>query len=199
MNIFYLHPDPSICAKYHVDKHCVKMIVEYAQLLSTAHRILDGLEQQVRFTPIKVIYGECGISIKSGKEKVKTYLSLHHIDPYMDSTLYRHTHANHPSSIWVRECLGNYLWLYELFVALTKEYTFRYGRSHKTETLIPYLAMTPKNICPNPNRSDPTPAMDDKFKRSSVLESYHNYYLTEKRPLLTWKNRPVPDFVKLSA
>ena len=42
MNIFYLHSDPRTCAEYHCDKHVVKMILEYAQLLSTAHRILDG-------------------------------------------------------------------------------------------------------------------------------------------------------------
>lgn len=28
MNIFYLDPTPSICAQYHNDKHCVKMILE---------------------------------------------------------------------------------------------------------------------------------------------------------------------------
>ena len=38
MNIFYLHNNPKVCAEQHVDKHVVKMIVEYAQLLSTAHR-----------------------------------------------------------------------------------------------------------------------------------------------------------------
>ena len=27
------------------DKHCVKMILEYAQMLSTAHRELDGEEK----------------------------------------------------------------------------------------------------------------------------------------------------------
>ena len=42
MNIFYLHPDPVVCAAHHGDKHVVKMILETAQLLSTAHRILDG-------------------------------------------------------------------------------------------------------------------------------------------------------------
>ena len=42
MNIFYLHEDPIQNAKWHVDKHVVKMVTEYAQLLSTAHRILDG-------------------------------------------------------------------------------------------------------------------------------------------------------------
>lgn len=42
MNIFYLHNNPRDCAIMHLDKHCVKMILEYAQLLSTAHRFLDG-------------------------------------------------------------------------------------------------------------------------------------------------------------
>jgi hypothetical protein len=44
MNIFYLHPDPKTAAKMHCDKHCVKMVLETAQLLSTAHRELDGDE-----------------------------------------------------------------------------------------------------------------------------------------------------------
>ena len=44
MNIFYLDKDPKICAEMHLDKHSSKMIVEYAQLMSTAHRVLDGKE-----------------------------------------------------------------------------------------------------------------------------------------------------------
>ena len=38
MNIFHLHKDPRICAEYHCDKHVVKMILETAQMLSTAYR-----------------------------------------------------------------------------------------------------------------------------------------------------------------
>jgi len=37
MNIFYLHNDPKTCAEQHLDKHVVKMLIEYAQLMSTAH------------------------------------------------------------------------------------------------------------------------------------------------------------------
>ena len=44
MNIFYLHPIAKICAVYHSDKHVCKMIIESAQMLSTAHRVLDGTE-----------------------------------------------------------------------------------------------------------------------------------------------------------
>lgn len=42
MNIFFLSKDPLECAQLHCNKHCVKMIIEYAQLLSTAHRVLDN-------------------------------------------------------------------------------------------------------------------------------------------------------------
>jgi len=42
MNVFYLDRDPVTAAKMHCDKHVVKMIIEYAQLMSTAHRVLDG-------------------------------------------------------------------------------------------------------------------------------------------------------------
>ena len=38
MNIFHLDKDPKICAEYHCDKHVVKMILETAQMLSTAYR-----------------------------------------------------------------------------------------------------------------------------------------------------------------
>ena len=42
MNIFYLGKRPDDAAEMRCDKHCVKMILEYAQMLSTAHRVLDG-------------------------------------------------------------------------------------------------------------------------------------------------------------
>ena len=42
MNIFFLDRRPDDCAEMHNDKHVVKMILESAQMLSTAHRELDG-------------------------------------------------------------------------------------------------------------------------------------------------------------
>lgn len=40
MNIFFLDRDPNRAAQAHFDKHVVKMCIEYAQLLSTAHHVL---------------------------------------------------------------------------------------------------------------------------------------------------------------
>lgn len=45
MNIFYLDPDPQTCARYHTDKHVVKMILESAQILCTV--INQKARQQV--------------------------------------------------------------------------------------------------------------------------------------------------------
>jgi len=42
MNIFYTNPDPIQCAREHCTVHTRKMIIEYAQMLCTAHRVLDG-------------------------------------------------------------------------------------------------------------------------------------------------------------
>ena len=42
MNIFYLSRDPHEAARLQCDRHVVKMILETAQLLSTAHNELDG-------------------------------------------------------------------------------------------------------------------------------------------------------------
>ena len=42
MNIFFLDEDPKMCAQAHCDKHVIKMILEYAQMMSTTHRVLNS-------------------------------------------------------------------------------------------------------------------------------------------------------------
>ena len=42
MNIFYLHSDPVVAAQKQYNKHVVKMILESAQLLCSAHHMLDS-------------------------------------------------------------------------------------------------------------------------------------------------------------
>mgnify|MGYP001161881750 FL=1 len=47
MNIFHLDKRPDICAKYHCDKHVVKMILETAQMLSTAYQRHFGINDSL--------------------------------------------------------------------------------------------------------------------------------------------------------
>jgi hypothetical protein len=176
MNIFYLDNDPTTCAQMHNDKHVVKMILEYAQLLSTAHRILDGTE----FT---------GVS-KTGRKQTRFVLS-----DSRESVLYSSTHANHPSAIWVRKSYENYVWLYQLFLAVLKEYTHRYGKLHACEKLVDVLRTSPTNIPKGVGFTEPTPAMPDEVKIvGSSLASYKNYYIKNKAHLASWKKRNIPEW-----
>jgi hypothetical protein len=176
MNIFYLDNDPKICAEMHVDKHCVKMILEYAQLLSTAHRVLDGILTD-------------GFSA-SGRKR-KTYV----LADDRESILYSATHVNHPSATWVRQSDANYAWLFRMFGALMDEYTYRYGKTHACERLADALSNRPKNI-PKGNFTEPTPAMPDNYKvAGDSISSYKNYYLGDKTRMFSWKNRETPSWV----
>ena len=49
MNIFYLHRDPVIAAKVQYNKHVVKMILESAQMLCTAHHEIMGEDANVPY------------------------------------------------------------------------------------------------------------------------------------------------------
>jgi hypothetical protein len=55
--------------------------------------------------------------------------------------IYKVTHKNHPSSIWVRENRANYGWTLKHFKALCQEYTKRYNKRHKCEDKMEAFSM----------------------------------------------------------
>lgn len=158
MNIFYLDEDPVLAARYSVDRHVVKMILETSQLLSTAHHILDGE------------------SAPSG--------------------IYKSTHRNHPSAVWARSSDANYEWLYLHYLALMDEYTFRYGKHHKSGELQNILVKLPTNISTS-KFTQPPPAMDISYIISdNSVTNYRNYYKYGKAHLHKYTKREVPFFLK---
>ncbi len=176
MNVFYLHANPALCAQQHVDKHVVKMVLEYAQLLSTAHRLLDGVEV---------------MSVSATGRQAKRW----QLPDERDAVLYSATHKHHPSAVWTRASVAHYQWLYRLLLCLLDEYRFRYGKIHATARLLPALQHPPHHIA-QLGFTEPTPAMPDDYKvAGNVVQSYRNYYLGSKQHLFAWKHRPTPDWV----
>jgi hypothetical protein len=51
LNIFILDNDPELAARYHTDKHVIKMILESAQMLSTTVR-LSGIDIGYKITHV---------------------------------------------------------------------------------------------------------------------------------------------------
>ena len=120
------------------------------------------------------------------------------LDNSTDVRLYKSTHKNHPSAKWVRESKNNYLWLYELFIELCKEYTYRYNKVHLSEIkLKDVLKHPPKNISDN-IFTPPPQAMPDKYKSNNPIDAYRNYYINEKSKIAKWTNRNVPTWFTLS-
>jgi hypothetical protein len=178
MNIFYLHNDPKTCAQYHCDKHVVKMIIEYAQLLSTAHRILDGNHYFDKTA--------------NGRR-----ISRWKLNDDREFKLYKASHINHPSAVWARQEFTHYQWLWVLAHELCQEYRHRYGgktdKQHKTSLVISRLQWAPDNIPRTGYFTEPPQAMpvDAKISGNSI-EAYRNYYIKYKNKFATWKNRSEP-------
>lgn len=147
------------------DRHVVKMSVEYAQILSTVHRLRQS--------------------------------------PHAEH-VYKATHIHHPCVQWAGAHVANYEWLLLHTRATWAEYTYRYGRTHASSALEPYL-----RHCPVENArqgrygifGDPPPlCMPDQYKVHgragwpNVVEAYRQYYAHEKRQFCTWRLRPEPDW-----
>ena len=162
MNIFVLDSDPQKIAQFHNDKHVIKMILETAQLLCSAHHVLSP-------------------------------------SPHIP---YKLAFKNHPCAIWTRYSKANYSFLAQIGLHLCQEYSFRYQKIHKTQSVIEWLKENePKNdYFAQAKFSMPAMAMPEKYKTQAkslddVIKAYRNYYIHEKASFSTWK-REVPEWFK---
>ena len=180
MNIFYLNKEPWVCAEMHCDKHVCKMIVEYAQLLSTAHRVLDG-EQYID--------NSSGRRIKRWK----------HPDLQMEKNLYKASFINHPSAVWVRKSKDNYRYLSNLWYELSLEYEYRYKKVHETfKKLRFYLSLYPINIDWHIGLTEMPQCIPDDVKTDNAIDAYRNYYVQYKKSFAKWTDRPTPKFMEVT-
>ena len=156
MNIFYFDSCPIKSAQAQPDKMLVKMPLETAQMLCTAHRELDG-------------------------------------DEYADEVgLYKKAYLNHPCTIWARKTSKNYKWLLRHFLALGDEYSFRYGKTHKSvEKLYRGLDQLPGNI-PLNAMTPIAQAMPDQYKNEDPVKAYRDYCINEKTYAKWDKGRDKP-------
>jgi len=153
MNYFYVEEDPTSAARALCDKHVVKMILETAQMLSTAHRLTES--PQAAF-------------------------------------VYKPTHANHPSTKWLRSSQIAYKHGLQHLCALFDEYRHRYNKTHATERLLPYLSQVPAAL-PDLPFVDPPQCMYDECRGSDTVEAYRSYYRVRRSEIdMRWTKREAP-------
>jgi hypothetical protein len=149
MNIFFLDQDPVLAAQALCDRHCVKMILETAQLLSTAIHLTGGETEG----------------------------------------LYGPTHEGHPCTEWTAESRQNFDWLKAHGLALSSEYTHRYGKVHLSAATIRSCSNT---SIPDTLATPPVLAMPDFCRLVDPVEAYKMYYNVVKYRIAVWTNRDIP-------
>lgn len=140
-----------------------------------------------------IYHANCHV-VKMVLETSQLLCGVHHMTDSQYEVPYKLSHKNHPCSVWSRECVENYVWLCDLGISLCEEYTYRYGKRHKSQDVIEWCLIHIPNI---PSYGNITPfalAMPDECKVNSAVESYRTYYITHKKSLGIWKNRDVPEW-----
>ena len=147
---------PELVACYHGDKHVVKMVLETAQILSTAHHVLDGDESQYSQKA-----SDQGMYRPSHVNHPTVRWVHHHVDNYL----------------WTCELFKYLCFEFEFR---------RQGKKHKTSQLIEVLQRPPHNIGSDSDSvgnsqkiTTPPLVMPEEFQLPDPVESYRNYYFSK--------------------
>lgn len=125
--------------------------------------------------------------------------------------IYKPTHKNHPTAIWIRSSPNNFKWAVSLASELCLEYHRRYGKIHACSMMVIWFKYnTPtcdetiqiKNQCKTnyPKSCTPPPlAMPQEYHRKDLVKSYRAYYAGEKSSIAKWKfESDIPEFMRTS-
>jgi len=167
MNIFYLSDTPRLAAKDHCDKHIVKMILEYAQLLSTAHRVLDGDEWADKNKLYKATHKNHPSAVWARDNKIN-YLWLWELLSFCCEEYtkrYNKVHATQRKGLMdtLREVPNNIIMGKATELVLTR----------------------------------PPQCMPDEYKCDDTIKAYRDYYLGEKISFAKWNYSKTPDWFLL--
>ena len=172
VNIFYLDENSNLAAQYHCDKHVVRMVLETAQILSTAHHVLDGDDN--RFSQQALDRG--------------LYRPTHFNHPTVKWVRGFSDHY-----IWT--------WKFFVSLCDEFEFR-RKGKQHKSSQLIEPLKRPPTNIAkaddPETKFISPPLVMPEEFHRDDAVESYRDYYFYKwQKGIVSYDwGREMPDWLK---
>lgn len=116
-----------------------------------------------------------------------------------DAAPYRKTHVNHPMAKWCRTSVDNFTWALEHGLSLCREYTYRFSKKHKTETVLNWYLNNPprlNKLCFTEPPQCFSIYREQCFVDKNPIKGYHNYYNAAKRHLFKWTKREIPYFIK---
>lgn len=109
-------------------------------------------------------------------------------------TEYKSTHEHHPCVIWAGYSKQNFEWLCQLGIALSKEYTARYNKVHKSQKVIEDCAKE-SNTLDDKDFTIPPQAMPHQYRNDDVVKAYQDYYRGEKSKFAKWNHGEKPSWM----
>ena len=129
--------------------------------------------------------------VKMIVESCQIMCSVHHLFGVYSGIPYRKTHQFHPCVIWALQSRRNFEWLTELSQYLLLEYTFRYGKVHKSTQVYNWIVEHP--LCFSVQElTSFVQVMPEPYKSLDAIAAYRNYYRGEKTTILKYTLREVP-------
>lgn len=121
--------------------------------------------------------------------------SIHKQNTFLDDAVYNKYKNKNCVFNWVMSSRQNYMWLYELFVELSKEYKLRYHKDHMHFVNLNFtLAKIP--LLPDIGLTKYTTNIPKKYIMENELDTHRNYYANEKIKFATWRPPAViPDWI----
>ena len=108
---------------------------------------------------------------------------------------YKRAFYKHPCTIWARESKDNYDWLLTHADEMCREYTYRYGKTHKSTDVIHWCAANYSKLGLSKQGLTPfAQAMPEEYKRVFAVTAYRAYYNGEKSYFAKWSGRDTPDW-----
>jgi hypothetical protein len=200
MNIFILDSDVNQCARYHVDKHLNKMIIEHCQMLSINKRFIDGKKGNMFYK--EKLYVNYPWTLESENDTTS-----------MPCYLLAKQHLHHPCTVWIRKSVHNWNYVVSLTHALFAERQYRSGadpKLHSSWNILEWLRENPPVL---PDTGTMTPmaqamnnmpqckveytSLDEKTLLETAVRAYRNYYREGKQHLFKWKNRLAPHWLDI--
>jgi len=167
MNIFFLSLIPKEIAHMSCDQHVVKIQLEICQMLYTAWYFSNEEEFVHALAPF----------IKDGSRRG-----------------YKPAHKKHPMTMWIASSLKNYRYACKIGIALTLEYTHRYGKIHTCAKHLLWLYQNHpthfeerKSETAYYSKEGIPECMPEQFRSSSIVEAYQMYYMVDKMHFARYK------------
>jgi hypothetical protein len=167
MNIFFISLIPIEIAHMSCDQHVVKIQLEICQMLYTAWFFAnqgDFIRENAPFT-------------KDGKARG-----------------YRPAHMKHPMTMWVASSAENYMYACKIGIALSLEYTRRYGKVHTCAKHLlwlydnqPHIFEERKSETAYYSKEGVPECMPEQYRQYSIVDAYQLYYMMEKMSFARYK------------